>query len=366
MSNILKNIILFPLSWLYGIATNIRNWLYDNGLLPSTSFKKPIIVIGNLAVGGTGKTPHVEYVAEILSKDHNTAILSRGYKRKTTGFLIADEKANSQTIGDEPYQMYRKTKKTTVAVCEDRVNGINKLLKREPNTEVIILDDGFQHRKLKPGLTILLTDYHNLYSKDYLLPAGTLRESTFNSIRADIIIVTKCPKDIKPIDMRVIETELNPKAFQSLFFSQIAYDEIQTVCSEQDQEEWMLTKIKDLNASILLVTGIASPKEMIDYLETYTDKIQKLTFPDHHHFGKQDAKKIESKFESIADENKLIICTEKDAARIISNTYFCEELKQQIYYLPIHISIIKQEKLLTQKITNYVAENTRNSQFPKV
>lgn len=349
------------MSWLYGMVTNIRNWLYDNKILPSTSFSTPTIVVGNLSAGGTGKTPHVEYIINLLSDDYNTAILSRGYRRKTKGFMIANEQSNSETIGDEPYQMYRNNQKATIAVCEKRVYGISRLLKSDPNIDVVVLDDGFQHRNLKPGLVVLLTDYHNLYSKDRMLPAGTLRESKFNSIRADIVIVTKCPDDIKPIDMRVTETELELKAFQSLFFSQIQYEEIKPVFDIDDH--WSLNKIKELKASILMVTGIVSPTPMSDYLQSFSDDIQCLSYPDHHQFKKQDIYKITRSFESIVNENKIIICTEKDAARIISNTEITEELKQHIYYLAISVRVINNENKFIKKIKSYVRENSRNSQI---
>lgn len=355
--------MLYPLSLIYSLITNIRNWLYDNNLLPSTSFETPTIVVGNLSAGGTGKTPHVEYIIDLLTEEYNTAILSRGYRRKTKGFIIADEQSNSQTIGDEPYQMYTKNSKTTVAVCEKRVNGISKLLKHDPKINVIVLDDGIQHRKLKPGLTILLTDYYKLYSKDQIMPAGTLRESKYNSLRADIVIVTKCPDDIKPIDMRVTETELNLKAFQTLFFSKFIYQEIKGVFNDSKNSDWTLNRIKETNASILMVTGIVSPLPMKEYLQSFSNDIQSLVYPDHYYFKTSDIQKITANFESIENQNKIIICTEKDAARIISNSEIPEELKPNIYYLAIKVSIINNEKSFTQKIKSYVKENTRNSQL---
>jgi tetraacyldisaccharide 4'-kinase len=366
LNKILKNIALVPLSWLYGAVTNARNLLYDNGLLRSRGFDIPIILIGNLAAGGTGKTPHVEMILSVLQDKFKTAVLSRGYKRKSRGFVLAEPTSNSNQLGDEPMQIYRKFPNSTLAVCEDRVLGVTKLLKRNSGIEVIVMDDGFQHRKLKPGLTVLLTDYNRLYTTDRMLPAGRLRESSFNSLRADIIIVTKCPEDIKPIDMRVIETDLNPKAFQSLYFSQIVYRELKPVFDGMQGSAITLADVRNLQFEVLVVAGIVSPQPMCDYLGRYSDRIQNLIFPDHHSFTKQDIKNIEITFEKIQAQNKVIICTEKDAVRFVGNQHISEKLKSVMCFLPIGVEIIDKEKTFIQKISHYVTENSRNSRLSEV
>lgn len=352
--------ILVPFSWLYGLVINVRNWLYDRSMLKSKSFKLPVIVVGNLSAGGSGKTPHVELLLSILSENYKTAMLSRGYKRKSRGFLIANEASTSQKIGDEPYQIMLKFPQTTVVVCENRVEGISRLIKASPEIQVAVLDDGFQHRALKPGLSILLTDYNQLYTRDRMLPAGRLRESSFSSLRADIIIVTKCPDDIKPIDLRVVETELNPMPYQSLFFSKTNYEPLKPVFVNEALPE-SLENIALANKQVLFVAGIVSPEHAVAKIQEYCREVETLIFPDHYEFVKQDFRKIENVFGQPAQNNKVIITTEKDAARIVNNADFPEALKPIIYYLPIKVSIINKEDIFIQKIKNYVAENTRNS-----
>ena len=351
--------ILIPLSWLYAFVANVRNWLYDKNMLKSKSFKLPVIVVGNLSAGGSGKTPHVELLLSILSENYKTAMLSRGYKRKSRGFIIANESSTSQKIGDEPYQIMRKFPQTTVAVCENRVEGISRLIKANPEIQVAVLDDGFQHRSLKPGLSVLLTDYNQLYTRDRMLPAGRLRESSFSSLRADIIIVTKCPDDIKPIDLRVVETELNPMPYQSLFFSQTSYEPLKPVFENEALPE-SLENIKSANKQVLFVAGIVSPEHAVAKIQEYCSSPETLIFPDHYQFAKQDFRKIESTFEQLSQAEKVIITTEKDAARLVNNAEFPVALKPFIYYLPIKVSIINKEDIFIQKIKNYVAENTRN------
>lgn len=353
-------LILLPLSWLYGFVVQVRNWLYDRGWMQSKSFKLPVIVVGNLTAGGSGKTPHVELLLSILNGNYKTAMLSRGYKRQTRGFLIANEDSTSQKIGDEPYQIMRKFPQTTVAVCEKRVEGISRLMKANPEIQVAILDDGFQHRALKPGLSILLTDYHLLYTRDRMLPAGRLRESSYSSLRADIIIVTKCPDDIKPIDLRVAETELNPMPYQSLFFSRTSYEPLKPVFNNVATLQESLENISLQNKQVLFVAGIVSPEHAVAKIQEYCKQIQTLIFPDHYQFGRQDFKKIENAFGQLTGTENVIITTEKDAARMVNNADFPEALKPFIYYLPIKVNIINKEELFIQKIKSYVAENTRN------
>jgi len=342
-------------------VTGIRNWLFDQGILSSTSFDIPTISVGNLAVGGTGKTPHTEYILSILQPDWKTAMLSRGYKRKTKGFFLANTESDSQTIGDEPYQIHQKFPKVTVSVDEKRVHGVKKLIELVPGLQVVVLDDAFQHRYIQVGLSILLTDYANLYSRDLLLPAGRLREWKSGSSRANIIVVTKCPQDLSPIEMRVYKTELKPKANQSIFFSCFNYEDLIPVFSTSRVDTWTFKKIEDTNAGILLVAGIVSPETILDQLGRYSKNISTLFFEDHHAFQSKDFMQINKRFDTLTQTDKIIIVTEKDAARLVSNPNFPDTLKAVTFALPIRVKILHdQESLFTQKIKNYVIENSRN------
>jgi len=356
-----KHIILLPFSLLYGIVTGVRNWLFNSDILKSTSFKIPIISIGNLAVGGTGKTPHTEFILSFLQTNWKCAMLSRGYKRRTKGFYLGDAESDSGVLGDEPYQIHQKFPAVTVAVDEKRVHGVAELQNLIPDLQLVVLDDAYQHRYIQAGLSILLTDYSNRYSTDCLMPYGRLREARRGSKRADMIVVTKCPLDLKPIDMRIIEDELKPETNQLLFFSGYVYDEMTPVFPKVESDRWTFKKVAETNAAILLVAGIVSPEPIVDYLAGYTKKIETVFFDDHHAFQPKDFMQIESKFDSIQAEEKLLIVTEKDAARLVSNPDFPESLKSRTYALPIRVEILHdQEKLFIQKIKSYVVENSRN------
>jgi len=356
-----KHIILFPFALLYGIVTGIRNWLFDQGLLPSTSFNIPTISVGNLSVGGTGKTPHVEFILSIVKDSWKTAVLSRGYKRKTKGFRLADATSNSLTIGDEPYQIYQKFQDVTVSVDEKRVHGVKKLLELIPGLQLVVLDDAYQHRYIQAGLSILLTDYSNLYSHDLVLPAGGLREWKSGSTRANIIVVTKCPPDMKPIDMRLYESELKPENNQLLFFSSFKYDELVPVFESPVNEAWTFQKIKDTHADVLLVAGIVSPEPILQQLKKYALNVKTLYFEDHHAFQSKDFTQINKHFEALAASDKVLIVTEKDAARLVTHPNYPEALKSRTFALPIRVEILHdQETLFIQKIKNYVVENSRN------
>jgi tetraacyldisaccharide 4'-kinase len=356
-----KHILFFPLTIIYGIIIAIRNWLFDQDLLSSTSFNIPTISIGNLVVGGTGKTPHTEFILSVVQHDWKTAMLSRGYKRKTTGFQLATTESNSQTIGDEPFQIHTKYPSVTVAVDENRVHGVKKLMDIIPDLQLVVLDDAFQHRYIQTGLSILLTDFSNLYSRDFLLPAGSLREWRSGSKRANIIVITKCPEDLKPIDMRLYETELNLQDNQLLFFSGFIYDELKPVFGKSTHENWTYQKIKELNAEILLVAGIASPGPILEQLAKFTPKVKTLLFEDHHAFQSKDFSSITKKFNAISSDDKIIIVTEKDAARLVTNSNYPEILKGQTFSIPIRVEILHDQKeLFIQKIKNYVIEDSRN------
>lgn len=356
-----KHIILYPLSLIYGLITAFRNWLFDQELLPSTEFKLPIISVGNLAVGGTGKTPHTEFILRALQDEWKTAVLSRGYKRKTKGFYLADENSDSKTLGDESFQIHQKFPKVSVAVDEKRVHGVQTLQDLIPDIQAIILDDAFQHRYIQPGLSILLTDYSNLYSKDLVMPAGELREWKSGSTRANIIVVTKCPADINPMQMRIIELELKIQTNQHIYFSCFKYDEIVPVFPDSTQTNWTLSGLKEAEAGVLLVAGIVSPEPILEELTKYSHEVKSLFFDDHHAFNQKDFNAISKKFEAMESAEKIIVLTEKDAARLISNPLFPESLKARTFALPIRVSILHdQETLFIQKIKSYVTKNTRN------
>ena len=361
MKLIVKHIVLYPFSLLYGVVTMIRNFLFDSDLLRSTSFSIPIISVGNLAVGGTGKTPHTEYILTALQAECKTAVLSRGYKRKTKGFVLADTASDSQTLGDEPFQIHQKFPGVTVAVDEKRVHGVKKLQSLQSDLQLVVLDDAFQHRYIQAGLSILLTDYSNLYSRDLLLPAGTLREWPSGSKRANIIVVTKCPTDISPIDMRVIESELKPENNQSLFFSAFVYKDIIPVFPDAQPEEISVKNLREQDTGVLLVAGIVSPEPIVEYLKKYTKHIETLFFEDHHAFQPKDFSQIKARLDATGGTDKILLVTEKDAARLQSNSDFPDSLKSKTYALPIQVEILhNQEALFIQKIKSYVVENSRN------
>ncbi|MEY8709016.1 tetraacyldisaccharide 4'-kinase [Bacteroides faecichinchillae] len=360
---------LYPVSWIYKSVVAMRNKLFDWGVFQSKSFNIPVICVGNLAVGGTGKTPHTEYLIKLLRDNYQVAILSRGYKRRTSGYVLATPQSTVKTIGDEPYQMHTKFPSVTLAVDENRCHGIEKLLHlKEPTVDVILLDDAFQHRYVKPGLSILLTDYHRLFCDDTLLPAGRLRESINGKNRAQIVIVTKCPQDIKPIDYNIITKRLNLYPYQQLFFSSFRYGNLRPVFSQNDSDavavdsenkEVPLSSLTDAN--ILLVTGIASPTPILERLKEYTQNIDLLSFGDHHDFSHRDIQLVKERFKKLKSEQRIIITTEKDATRLLHHPAVNEELKPFIYALPIEIEILQnQQDKFNQHIINYVRENTRN------
>jgi len=353
--------VLYPISLIYGTVIMLRNWLFDQGILHSTSFDIPIISVGNLSVGGTGKTPHTEFILSCLKGEWKIAMLSRGYKRETSGFFFAEENTDSRKIGDEPYQIHSKFPDILVAVHEKRVAGVKKLLEIAPKLQIIVLDDALQHRYIQAGLSILLTDYSNLYSRDLALPAGNLREWKIGSKRADIIIVTKCPDEIKPIEMRLIETELKPENNQSLYFSSYVYNEIIPVFPDSEPENWTFKHIKETSAGVLLIAGIVKPEPIIEQIKKFTTEVTSIFFDDHHTFHTRDYNLIMSRFDAFKAGEKLIIVTEKDAARMVSDRNFPEILKSRTFALPIRVEILnKQESLFIQKIKNYVVENSRN------
>lgn len=350
---------LYPLSWLYGIGVGLRNKLFDWGWLRSKSFDVPVICIGNIAVGGTGKTPHTEYLIRLLQHEGiNVATLSRGYKRRSKGYVLADAAGSVQEIGDEPYQMKNKFPDIRVAVDENRCHGIEQLLKLEnPSVDAVLLDDAFQHRYVKAGMNILLTDYHRLLCDDALLPAGRLREPVDGKNRAHIVIVTKCPDDIKPIDFNIITKRLNLYPYQQLYFSRFRYGTLFPLFPEKAEEGAACTQ----NKQVLLVTGIASPAPLVEEVKSYTPDVNLLAFADHHEFDKKDLLLIEERFAQLREHSRLIITTEKDATRLKDHPALSETLKPYIYVLPVEIEFLQnQQYIFNQNIIGYVRTYTRN------
>lgn len=349
---------LQPLSWFYGLGVRFRNTLFETGFLKSRSFSIPVISVGNITVGGTGKTPHVEYLIRLLQDHSRVAVLSRGYKRKSHGFQIANESSTARTIGDEPFQMKQKFPKVIVAVDKNRVHGIEALNQKYQDIDVILLDDAFQHRYVKPGINILLVDYHRLIIYDTLLPAGRLREPLTGKNRADMVIITKCPKDLKPMEYRVITKAMDLYPYQQIFFTTLEYGEL-TPLFKKEAPTVNLDKLKDHN--VLLLTGIASPRQMKEDLTPVVSKLSMLSFPDHHAFSQKDIEQISSEFAKLLSP-KCIITTEKDAARIIGLKGLCEEIKENIYILPVRIKfMLNQEEKFNDNIIGYVRKNSRNS-----
>jgi tetraacyldisaccharide 4'-kinase len=320
--------LLFPFSLLYWIITSIRNFCFDNGILKSYQFGIPIIAVGNLTVGGTGKSPQIEYLIRLLSSKYKIATLSRGYKRKSEGFVLADQNATAETIGDEPFQFFKKFPEIQVAVDANRKNGIEQFLNSQSKPEIILLDDAFQHRKVKADFYILLTTYNDLFDDDFILPVGNLRESSNGAKRASIIVVTKCPKELSEIEMNRVKKKLsrfllrrNDKVVP-IFFSYINYDAF--VFS--DSNKIAVAEIKQ--KSKILLAGIAKPKPFFDYLNSGNDVV--LEFPDHHDFSEKEIEEIKAKA-----QNNLIVTTEKDYMRLQGKLP-----ENQLFYLPIKSNFI--------------------------
>ena len=354
---------LTPLSWLYCLGVTIRNKMFDIGILNQKAYDVPVISVGNITVGGSGKTPHVEYLISILKDKVKTAVLSRGYKRKTHGYVLADDNSTMRDIGDEPFQMKRKFKNIYVAVDKKRCNGIEHLLNDEAtkDVEVILLDDAFQHRYVKPGINILLVDYHRLIIYDKLLPAGRLREPMSGKERADMVIITKCPKDLKPMEFRVLTKAMDLFPYQELYFTTIEYDKLTKMFGNGGEAKKTIDKeqLKDVN--VLLVTGIASPKLLLNDMKPYCKSIKTMTFGDHHMFSAKDIDKINDEFAALPSP-KIIVTTEKDATRIEAADGLSTEAMEAIYAQPIHIKfMLDQQEMFNNKIKSYVHKNSRNS-----
>lgn len=336
--NVLRK-ILFPFAILYGLITSVRNFLFDKGILKSTSFDIPVIAVGNLSVGGTGKTPQIEYLIRLLSDRYKVATLSRGYKRKSEGYVLASETSNAEILGDEPFQFYQKFPNIQVAVDANRRNGITQLLSQTEKPQVILLDDAYQHRKVKAGFYILLSSFDDLYADDFMLPTGNLRESRSGAKRADIVVITKCPKELSEQKQEEIRLKLKLKCSQQLYFTFIDYDDF----IYGIDEKMAVSIVK--SESKLLLAGIAKPSPFFDYLKNEKDEC--LTFPDHHHFSDADLETIQNKA-----QNKRVITTEKDYVRLKDS-----KLISGLYYLPIKSTFIKHQQNFDTTVLEYVKTN---------
>ena len=358
---------LRPLACLYGIGVGMRNLLFEMGVLKSRSFSIPVISVGNITVGGTGKTPHVEYLIRLLKDQLNVAVLSRGYKRKSSGFVLSDKDTPMPMIGDEPYQMKQKFPDITVAVDKKRTRGISMLTAEDSDlkVDVVLLDDAFQHRYVKPGINILLVDYHRLLIYDELLPAGRLREPVGAKDRADIVIITKCPKDLKPMEFRVITKAMKLFPYQQLFFSTLEYDAPRPVFANEPNMAAIESVEALADKNILLLTGIASPEQLTHDLQDFHSQITPLTFGDHHNFSRKDVETINETFAKLP-EPRLVLTTEKDATRLQVVDGLTDEVKRHLYALPLRIAIMQnQQEEFNQKILGYVYKNSRNSILAK-
>lgn len=346
-------IVLWPFSVIYGFITWLRNFLYDAHFLKPTSFDNvKTICIGNLCAGGAGKTPHTEYILKLLGLEYNTATLSRGYGRKTTGYAEVLEDSIPENSGDEPLQIKRKFPLTLVAVNENRVKGVRKLMENNPSPDVIVLDDAFQHRSIKCGLTILLTEYDSPYYNDVMLPAGRLRENKKGYLRADFIVVTKTPEYANAIDLKVVMKEINPRPYQHMFFSYLKYGSLYNIA---DKSDVINAPQKLFRYKVLLLTGIANPYTMSTFVKEYAEEVQHKKYPDHHNFTPADITEIVAAYKAIEGDNKIIITTEKDAMRLHSYSAQLKDLP--IFVLPIEVDFKNKTEEFNEKILSYVNRN---------
>lgn len=358
---------LQPLAWLYGIGVGFRNRLYDAHILKQTRHDIPVICVGNITVGGTGKTPHIEYLIELLSTRYKVAVLSRGYKRKTRGYREVTLQSTASEVGDEPLQIKLKYPETLVVVDKNRNRAIERMmaLPEEKRPDVILMDDGFQHRSIVPSLSILLVDSKRPVYEDHLLPVGNLREPFSGKNRADMVIVTKCDPEMEPIDFRIYSNGLKLFPYQSLYFTSFDYGNLKPVFAQQGNEDEI--DLYDLRKKhVLLVAGIASPEPLVDKLEKKTYNLYSLFFPDHHNFNENDIAAIQEKLNEIEDDDKIIVTTEKDAIRFRSiEQKIPEEMKAMLYYIPVRIKFMEksEKESFNKKIFHHVRNYKANKRL---
>lgn len=325
-------ILLYPFALIYGAVVWLRNRLYDTGFFSSIQFSVPVISVGNLSVGGTGKTPHVEYLVNLLRYRYQAATMSRGYKRRTQGFLLADENTNALRIGDEPMQYHMKFPELVVSVAEERITGIPLLLQKRPHTEVVLLDDAYQHRSVKAGVNILVTDYSNPFYTDHILPLGRLRERRSAYTRADVIIVSKCPPGMDKAMADNMIARINPQSHQKVFFTAIQYDTAYDFITREP--------VPLAGKSAVLVCCIAKPEPLVGHLQGICKEVHVLSYPDHHYFVSKDLEEIKAAYNNWQATDKVIVTTEKDAARLQLHYDKLREWGIQIVVLPIAVSFL--------------------------
>ena len=316
----------------------VRNLMFKWHILKQREFPVPVVVVGNISAGGTGKTPHTEYVIDLLRYKYHIGMLSRGYKRKTKGFVLATSRSTPLDIGDEPYQIYQKFgRDISVAVCEDRCTGIEELLRLDPRINLIVLDDAFQHRYVKPTVSIVLTEFNNPVFFDKLLPLGRLREPAKAIYRADMVVVTKCPAQLKAIEYRIFKNNLKLFPYQKLFFSRFNYTSLRPLFPDIRKDAPHMSWLGQ-DDTVLVLSGIANPKPLVRYLKGFKASIKVKVFPDHHNFNRKDLDAITKRFNELEGKQKIIVTTEKDAVRLINNPYFPHQLKPHIFYQPIDVT----------------------------
>ena len=350
---------LTPFALIYKVVIGLRNKLFDWKILFSEEFDVPVISVGNLTAGGTGKTPHTEYIIDLLHDKYRVALLSRGYKRKTAGYQLATNDSTFQQIGDEPFQIKTKFPDIYVAVDADRRHGIHKLCEEKVtgDVEAIVLDDAFQHRYVTPGISIVLMDYNRPIYEDAMIPVGLLREPASSLHRAQVIIVTKCPKEIRPIDFRIVTKHLNLRPYQRLYFTTFSYGDLRAFHAPHIQKP---VSAISKETQILLITGIASATPLVEQLREHTQHVTHLEYDDHHIFTSAELRHISKIFSKIETTDKLIITTEKDAARL-RGLPLDEVITESLYILPIRVEFLQeQQQSFNKYITDYVSKNSRN------
>ncbi|MDE6301652.1 MAG: tetraacyldisaccharide 4'-kinase [Muribaculaceae bacterium] len=357
--SVFANLVLLPLSRVYGGITWLRNKLFDWKVLPQREFDVPIIVVGNLAVGGTGKTPHTEYIVSELRHKYHIAVLSRGYKRKTRGFVMATPYSKPSDIGDESYQMYGKFgHKVTVAVCEDRTTGIRELLRLDPDINLIVLDDAFQHRYVHPTVAVVMTEYSRPVFHDKMLPYGRLREPLRGLHRADIVVATKCSPAMKDLEYSLFRKDMGLFPYQDLFFSRYAYQALVPLFPERSASvpglQWMTAQ-----DSVLAIAGIDNPRPFIRHLKSFLPKVRVNIFPDHHAFSRKDMELLLKRYTTMPGRQRIVVTTEKDAVRLAASPYFPPELRAVTYYMPITVEFAPQGGDFIEAIESRIKNSTK-------
>lgn len=354
-------LLLLPISLLYSIAIRFRHLLYDSGIIRSRSFDFPVICIGNLCLGGSGKTPHTEYLIRLLKENYRIGVVSRGYKRDTKGFLKADQDSTSTDIGDEPMQYKKFFPDIAVAVAERRAEGIERLLSTDDSIDLILLDDAFQHRRVRPGYNILLTDYSNLYCNDYLIPAGTLRDIRSAAARAHAIVITKSPSILSPYTEKEIRESIKLMPNQKLFFSYIHHKKLVALTDTAKDIK------KDRYSTIVAFCGIAQPEIFETHLRTMCSDLRITTYKDHHKFTEKDIDSLISSYQSCIGNNKIMVTTEKDAMRLIKSPYLSKFKDIPLYYTPIEVRFHNtKESHFDEEIMQYVRSHQTNNRLHRI